>query len=178
MTETEALTIDARKDKMAVLFRKRASDLAGRKSKELIKERSIPVLVFWIGNERYALNLEDLSGLLSYENCTPVPKSDEMICGVINIQGELHSVIELSLLLGLSAPQQDDKGYIIVLKRSGVGLRVHRVDQILNLRKKDQAISETEGDNLSTQYSKGLLRSNIIWLDTYKILSDRIFIKQ
>ena len=178
MTETKGLNVDVRRNKMAAVFRKRASDLATRKIEKSKKQKDIPILAFWIKNECYAVTLEDLSGVLPFGNCTPVPKSDGMICGIINILGELHSVVELSALMGLAPPQQDEKGYILVLKSYQVGLRVHRVDRILRFQEKDQTVLDTEKHKLSTQYGRGLFRDNIVWLDIHKLINNGLLSKQ
>lgn len=178
MTGAQDLCLDNLQDKMAAIFRKRASDLAGDRVRESKKNSDVPVLVFWVGNERYALELEDLSGVFPCDNCTPLPKSDKVISGVINIRGDLHCVMELSVLLGLDLPQGDEKSYILLLKQTGLGLNVHRLDQILYFRGKDQAGSAQQHFEIPMEYGKAVFQETIILLDLPKILTHPVLVEK
>lgn len=110
MRETQGLSGDVDQDKMTAIFRKRASDLAGSRIGQSKKDDDIPALMFDIGNERYAFALEDLVGVFPCDHCTPLPTSDKIICGIINIRGDLHCVVELSALMGMDLPEGKEKG--------------------------------------------------------------------
>lgn len=178
MTGAQDLYLDDSQDKMAAIFRKRASDLAGDRVRESKKNSDIPVLVFWVGNERYALELEDLSGVFPCDNCTPLPKSDKVICGVINIRGDLHCVMELFGLLGLDLPQGDEKSYVLLLKKTGLGLNVHQLDQILYFRENNLAGSVQQHFEIPTEYGKAVFQENIILLNLPKILTHPVLLKK
>lgn len=176
MTGTQDLCLDGHKEKMAAIFRKRASDLAGIRIRESKQNSDIPVLVFWLGSERYALELDDLSGVFPCDNTTPIPKSDNAICGVINIRGDLHCVMELSALIGLDLPRGDEKGYVLILKQTGLGLKIHRIDRILYFREKDGAAQHHY--EIPTEYGKAVFQETIILLDLPKILTHPVLVEK
>lgn len=178
MTGAQNLCLDNHQDKMAAIFRKRASDLAGTRIRESKKDRDIPVLVFWLGNERYALELDDLSGVFPCDNTTPLPKSDKAICGVINIRGDLHCVMELSALIGIDLPRGDEKGYVLILKQTGLGLKIHRIDQILYFREKDRAVPAQQHYEIPTEYGKAVFQETILLLDLPKILTHPVLVEK
>ncbi len=165
-------------DTVAELFRKRAADLAGRKTLTSKQDHGKPVLVFGLGDERYALGLEDLSGVFPFHNYTPVPKSDNMICGVINIRGELRCVVELSALLGLDLPQGDETGYVLILKGTELGVRVHRIDQILYVREKDATNIKKKEHSVLAGYGNAVFQGNVVLLNSTKLMSHPILTKK
>jgi chemotaxis signal transduction protein len=174
---TETITADADKKKLETVFQKRATVLAQRRAYDSKADAVLLVLVFSIGDERYALLLDELSEVLPFANHTPVPKSDKIICGVVNVRGELHSVLDLAGLLGLESPPADEKGYVLILKENGIGLKVHRLDQILSGRQKDPTEIESETFAMSIPYSQAILQDNINLLNVAKILSHPVFIR-
>ncbi|MFA5903871.1 MAG: chemotaxis protein CheW [Desulfobacula sp.] len=178
MTVAQDLCLDNSQDKMAAIFRKRASDLAGDRIRKSKQNSDIPVLVFWVGNERYALELGDLSGVFPCDNCTPLPKSDKVIFGVINIRGDLHCVLELSGLLGLDLPRGDEKSYVLLLKQTGLGLNVHRLDQILYFREEDRTGSAQLHYEIPAEYGKAVFQETIILLNLPKILTHPVLVKK
>ncbi len=178
MNNKEISCAGLNQDKMAEIFRKRAADLAGRKPPASKQDHGKQVLVFVLGDERYALELEELSGVFPFHNYTPVPKSDKMICGIINIRGELRCVVELSSLLGLDTPGGDEAGYILILKKSKLGLRVHGIDQILYVRKKDAADIKKKDHFVLAQYGNAVFQENVVLLNSAKLMSHPILTHQ
>ena len=48
----------------------------------------LPVLIFRLAQELYAIELEEVAETLPFERCTPVPGSPPQFLGVINLRGE------------------------------------------------------------------------------------------
>lgn len=179
MTDKDNLSTANTPEATAAVFRKRASDLAHRKTGKPGEGERIPTLVFYVGKEPYALKLEDLSCILPYANCTRLPKSHKSIRGVINRQGELHCIVELSSLLGFTdLPGEDEKGYVIILKQGGLGLRVHQLDQIHYFQEKDLGGFGTAPHEMKTKFGKSILQKGIILLDIPKIFTHPLFAKK
>jgi purine-binding chemotaxis protein CheW len=172
---TETFAADADPKRMEAVFHKRATALAQRRAPMSEAEAGRLVLTFSIGAERYAVLLSELSEVLPFTNHTLVPKADKIICGVINVRGELHSVLDLSMLLALEASLADEKGYVLVLKENGIGLKVHQLDQILISRQSDPTKIKSETFAISAHYSQAILQNNIILLNVEKILAHPIF---
>ena len=179
MSECKTALTGLNQENMQAVFRRRAKELAWRKARMLNKDRGLPVVVFSIDQEHYAVALEDLSSVEPYGHCTPMPKSDPMICGVTNIRGELCCVIDLGALMGLGSPEKSGgTGYILNLRYTDLALKVNRIDQIMRFYEADQSKSDMDNGRLPAKYSKGLFKGHIILLDVQKILSHPIFSKQ
>ena len=165
---------DFNRNKMEAVFQKRANILA-RPRVEKVKEDKERLLVFSLGEEHYALKLEELSEVLPYKNYTKIPNSDKLICGVINVRGELYSVVDLKGLLGLNSRDENDKGFVIILKNNKLGLKADRLEHILSFWTKAQADKEVKSHDIPAQYTQAVLNDNIFLLSVEKILTHSIF---
>jgi purine-binding chemotaxis protein CheW len=114
--------------RMQAVLRRRAVQLAQEPPAETRPaSRSIPALVFRLGQERYAIPLADLAEVLPFRGCTEVPGGSARFLGVINLRGEIRPVIDLARVLCGNA--STDSGAILMLRRP-VGLKVDEVENL------------------------------------------------
>jgi purine-binding chemotaxis protein CheW len=52
-------------------------------------------VLFRIGPEEYGLPIEKVSGIIRYEQATPVPRAPEIVEGIINLRGRVIPVVNL-----------------------------------------------------------------------------------
>lgn len=62
----------------------------------------MPLVVFTLDEQRYALPYTAISGIVPLVEITPLPNSPEEILGVINVQGEFVPIIDIRVRLKLS----------------------------------------------------------------------------
>lgn len=174
MTDKDSIQFELSKSKTDSVLHKRALVLAQRRIGKSERISSRFALVFSLGKERYALELSKLKEVLPFTDYTPVPTSDKIICGVINVRGELHSVLDLSRLMELAPPEAGENAYVIILKENGIGLKVNQLDQIFSYKDNETTEIQNSGDNASARFSQSILNEGIIMLDENKILSHPI----
>src|SRR5579863_3535826 len=75
--------------RMEVVYRQRAVRLAFRAA-EADSSSTCGALVFTLGPERYAIELEDLVEVLPCAGYTQVPGSPQTLLGVINLHGTIR----------------------------------------------------------------------------------------
>jgi chemotaxis signal transduction protein len=91
---------------------------------------TLEVVMLTIGTGRYAFELHDLRAVLR-SKVTRLPGLNRLIAGVINVQGELVSVLELPLLLGLTMPNVLEECVLLVSTQHGkLGLRVPNLPEL------------------------------------------------
>ena len=92
------------------------------------------LLTFTLGSEKYALDMEFMKKICWAEGITAVPGLPAHILGIINLRGEIISVVDLRDLLGIE-PAVAGKPSIMVTGIQGVdvGFLVDSVDEILDL---------------------------------------------
>lgn len=88
---------------------------------------------FWLGQVRYALEIQQLREVLAQAHPVPVPGAPPAVLGVINLRGEIVTLLDLGLWLG-QAPALAD-GPVLVLEQQGLSLGL-RVDAMAALLKR------------------------------------------
>ena len=175
MMDLDTTVIGADREKMAVIFSKRAAALAQRRARKRKTETGLLVLTFSLGEERYAVPLDALQEVQPFTDCVAVPKSDKLVRGIINVRGELHTVVDLPGLLGLELSQADDQGHVLLLKKNRIGFKVNQLEQILSCPLKDTTEEKSRAHGVPTQFTQAVLPDNTFLLSIEKILSHSIF---
>lgn len=63
----------------------------------------IKVLLFVLENQFYGLPITDVKHVIRAVEITPLPKSPPIIKGIVNVAGNITPVIDIRLLMGLTA---------------------------------------------------------------------------
>lgn len=77
------------------------------------------LVVFELNNQRYALPIHCVSEIIRNMEVTRLPNSQYYYAGVINLRGDVVSVINLHLRLGLEKGQMGKDARIIVTEANG-----------------------------------------------------------
>ncbi len=116
------------------------SALEERKETRASDNPSMPVrhlMIFTLCNERYAIDIKYLTRVIWAKGITPVPDVPSHIVGIINLRGEIVSVVDLKPILSLEEEDtsNDSPGAIIVTssKNIEVGFLVDQIDDIIEL---------------------------------------------
>lgn len=97
--EPEAvLTVSAADD----VLRRRAESLATETADEEVDDR-IALLLFRIGEEHYAVRVNDVREIFQEFDVTSMPCVPDFILGVVNVRGEIISVTDPARLMGVGS---------------------------------------------------------------------------
>lgn len=101
--------------------------------------RSIELLTFRIAEQEYALDIMSVREIRGWTHATPLPHAPNYMKGVINLRGTVLPVMDLSVRLGLTKQEQNDRNVIIVVKLDDTmtGLLVDAVSDIVALSPED-----------------------------------------
>ncbi len=90
------------------------------------------LVVFALGDNRYALGISEVQEILRVSEITPVPEMPAHVEGVINLRGAVVPVLNLRLRLGLEKIPMDQHTRIILVESEGnlFGLIVDRVLEV------------------------------------------------
>jgi purine-binding chemotaxis protein CheW len=165
-----ALNADA--GRLEAVYRERADRLAGRRAQAGAPSGAVRVLSFLLGEERYALAFADLAELLPFDGGTPIPGGPAELLGVVNVHGEIRSVVDLGRLLALPGRQADRGGYVLLVRRAGreVALRVDGIERV-ELLAADQLAAPDDDLRLVAALGPGRLRL----LDTDALLGHNVW---
>lgn len=169
-----AMTPDA--ERIAAVRRTRAAALAARGQALAATAKDRQLLVVSVGDELYGVQLGALVEVASLGDVTTVPGGPRALVGLINLRGEVRSVVDLGRLLGLP-DQPDEGGYVLMLRTEGrpVGLRVRDVVRVQSID--EDSVRDASARNLEADVSciRGVTPDGVILLDVGALLSTDTF---
>ena len=115
---------------LEAIYRERARHLAEKPLEARIER--VDMLVFGLGDARYAVELSALAEVLPYRGATAVPGAPARLVGVINVRGDIRAIADPRADLGLPAHDRPETGYVLMLadQNQPIGLRVDSVEAI------------------------------------------------
>ena len=128
--------------------------------------------VFAIGKEEFAFDIEGVQEIITYQEVTPLPESDEYIDGVINLRGAIIPVVNLPKKLGFES-DITEKSKIVVCITEGekVGFLVDDVNDIMFVEDKYLSVSKNAESLTKSTISLDDGKRVILELRLQKIIS-------
>jgi len=97
-------------------------------------------LTFALGKEEYGLEILKVREIIGYMDVTAVPRTPAYIKGVINLRGQVISVIDLRSKFAMPTAERTEQTCIIVVettqtggRKLSTGIIVDRVSEVLNI---------------------------------------------
>ncbi|MFA6192200.1 MAG: chemotaxis protein CheW [Sulfurimonas sp.] len=108
-----------------------SSNFGALKNQDEVKE----VIVFKLAGREYAFDVESVAEIIDIVESTKVAFTNELIDGIINIRGQVITIVSLFKKLNIETKiNQDSKIIICNIKNTRIGFIVDRVSDILNIR--------------------------------------------
>lgn len=132
---------------------------------------------FQLAEELYGINVMQVKEVLRLTEIAPVPGAQHYILGIINLRGNVITVIDTRTLFGLPRTEATDTSRIIVIELSDqvVGMLVDSVAEVIYLKQSDIERAPNVGTDESTRYIQGVSYHNeelIILLDLNRMIDD------
>jgi len=169
--------LEAAAEQLKVLQSKNQKKTEVRRSSE--KEEIIyhQWATFRVKQELFGIDVMQVKEVLRIVDITPVPGADNSILGIINVRGNVVTVIDTRRLFILPEVDYNDDTRIIVVElndKEVIGLVVDSVDEVINLpqNRVDRAPS-LNSDESTKRFVQGVCYHNnilIILLDLTKML--------
>lgn len=134
------------------------------------------VVVFNIGDEEYAAEINQVERILEFEKITRIPDAPEFLKGVINYQGKIIPVIDLKVRFNLPETSIKEESKIIIAKHDegDVGLIIDGVSQVLDVPSESITPPPDIIAGIVKEYIKAIIKLGkriVILLDLGRILS-------
>lgn len=131
------------------------------------------VVIFNIMDEQFAVETEKVKSINDMMEITAVPKAPSYVKGLINLRGNVSTLLDINLLLNLNKEQEKIQKSIIILNlQEEVGIAVDDVQEVLEI---EENIIEKFQENKEKPYIKGVInfRNRIVTLiDIDKLIPD------
>ena len=85
------------------------------------------LITFSIGDSRYGIDIQIVLEVNALSNITPVPLTPPYICGILNLRGQIITLISLEKALGLEIDQDRNETSNIIIQNGPdlLGLQVY-----------------------------------------------------
>lgn len=134
---------------------------------------------FSLGREDYAIPLLMVREVISVPDTTPIPKSPTHFLGIMNLRGQVISVVDLRKKLKVEAKQDKEEAVIIVdIGGMNIGVVVDSINKVLAFSSEEVSEMPEVENQLNTQYIFGVYKkenSLTILLDIAKVLDLKDF---
>lgn len=132
-------------------------------------------LCFNLGVEEFAIPLLAVREVLGVPEVTPIPQSPTHFLGVMNLRGQVISVMDLRLKLSIKSTPSDETAVIILdLGSYSLGVVVDRVNSVIEIGSDVATEKPSLETSKANEYVTGIYRKNdhlILLLDISKALS-------
>jgi purine-binding chemotaxis protein CheW len=137
----------------------------------------IQFVTFILMDEVYGINVMQVQEVLRITEIAPVPGAPSYVLGIINLRGNVVTVIDTRTRFGLPTKETDDASRIIVIEseKQVVGILVDAVAEVVELRESEIDAAPNVGTEESSRYIQGvatLEESLLILVDLNKLLTD------
>ena len=147
---------------------------------------SIQVVEFLLGEEHFAIDLFEVKEVVEYTSITPLPNTPDYLKGIIDLRGEITSIVDLKHRLNITekSMRSQDNSRIIVLddkvSQKKIGVLVDDVTSVSTFEKKQVDYTSASGIREDIVIIGIIKRSVvvqekeknelIIWIDITKLL--------
>ena len=134
-------------------------------------------VTFKLDNETYGINVMQVQEVLRYTEIAPVPGAPNYVLGIINLRGNVVTVIDTRSRFGLQSADVDDSTRIVIIEaeKQVIGILVVSVAEVVYLRRSEIDNAPNVGTEESAKFIQGVSnRDNelLILVDLDKLLSD------
>jgi purine-binding chemotaxis protein CheW len=104
-----------------------------------VTSRGGKYLTFCLGREEYGLEILKVREIIKVMDITAVPRTPAYVRGVINLRGQVISVVDLRAKFGMPAAERTDETCIIVVeirqggRKLSTGIVVDKVREVLSI---------------------------------------------
>ena len=134
-------------------------------------------VTFRLDNETYGINVMQVQEVLRYTEIAPVPGAPSYVLGIINLRGNVVTVIDTRERFGLSSAEVTDNTRIVIIEADEqvVGILVDAVAEVVYLRQSEIETAPNVGNDESAKFIQGVCHKNdelLILVELEKMMSE------
>ncbi len=161
-------------DKKLTILKNRARELSEELKENGAIENQVEIIEFVLAYEKYGVESCFVREVYPMKEFTPIPGTPNFVMGIINIRGQIISIIDIKKFFGLPEKGLTDLNRVIIADYNDMEVGI-LADIILGVR--NIAINEIQPSlptltEIRSKYLKGITRDGVVILDIVKLLSD------
>jgi len=144
--------------------------------------RSDQYLTFTLGEDVFALEIAKVREVVDCTAITKVPRMPDYLCGVINLRGNVVSLVDLRLKMGMDAIKNREESCIVIAEVNmegenlQVGVIMDSVREVIELSPEQIEPCPKLGTGLNTGFIQGMGRQQdefVMIIDIDRVFSGR-----
>lgn len=142
------------------------------------KDEYIEVLEFLLAHEMYGVELKYVREVYPLKELTPIPAIPAFVLGIVNVRGEILSVIDIKKFFDLPEKGLTNLNKVIILHSADMefGILADSIIGVRNILLSEMKTSLPTLTGIREEYLKGVTKEREIILDGGKLLSDKSII--
>ena len=146
-------------------------------SRNLVENEVLQWVTFKLENEIYGINVMQVQEVLRYTEIAPVPGAPNYVIGIINLRGNVVTVIDTRVRFGLIPSEVSENSRIVIIEaeKQVIGILVDGVAEVVYLRSSDIDMAPNVGTDESAKFIQGVSNRDgelLILVDLNKFLND------
>ena len=157
------------------ILKDRAKSLARQPEKEEDPGKQLQVVEFLLAHERYAIETAYIREAYPLKELTPLPGTPPFVLGIINVRGQIFSLIDLKKFFELPEKGITDLNKVMIIHTDEMEFGI-LADDIIGVRPvpfNELQPSLPTLTGIRADYLKGVTKERIVVLDAKRILSDK-----
>jgi purine-binding chemotaxis protein CheW len=134
-------------------------------------------VTFKLDSETYGINVMQVQEVLRYSEIAPVPGAPTYVLGIINLRGNVVTVIDTRQRFGLNPADITDNTRIVIIEaeKQVIGILVDSVAEVVYLKASEIDEAPNVGNDDSARFIQGVSNREgelLILVDLDQLLSD------
>jgi purine-binding chemotaxis protein CheW len=168
-------TREAMPEEKRKILRARAKSLVQEPERKGEDNECLEVLAFILAHETYAIETRFIREVYPLTELTSLPCTPAYISGIINIRGQILTIIDMKKFLDLSEKGITNLNRVIVVRNDAVEFGI-LADEIIGIKRifgDDIKLPPATIAGIGAEYLKGVTEDRLIVLEADKVLSDK-----
>jgi purine-binding chemotaxis protein CheW len=168
-------TREATPEEKRTILRARAKSLAQEPERKGEAEEYIEVLAFLLAHETYAIETVSIREVYPLTELTPLPCTPDYIFGIINIRGQILTIIDMKKFFDLPEKGITNLNRVIVVRKDAmeVGILADEIIGIRNIPASGIHPPLPAMTGIQAGYLSGVTGEGLILLDMERFLTDK-----
>lgn len=134
-------------------------------------------VTFRLDAETYGINVMQVREVLRYTEIAPVPGAPQYVLGIINLRGNVVTVIDTRCRFGLPSAEITDNTRIVIIEaeKQVIGIMVDSVAEVVYLRQSEIETTPNVGNEETAKFIQGVCHKNdelLILVELDKMMND------
>lgn len=142
-----------------------------------IHNDTLELASFFVGDALCGMDILKVQEINKLIEMTRVPQAPDYVLGILNLRGEIVTIIDLGKKLGLKATEMSDKTRNVIVSSNGehIGLMVERISDVIQAEREKIEMPPANIGGVQGKYFTGVFKTEdrlIGILDVEKVLEE------